>query len=59
VAVVERRLAEITGGAVTATAEVDESILGGLVVRIGDRLIDGSTKSRLQALKQRLAGAKT
>ena len=37
--------------------QVDENILGGLVVRIGDRLIDGSTKSRLLALKRRLAGA--
>ena len=33
-------------------------ILGGLVVRIGDRLIDGSTRSRLIALKQRLEGAR-
>jgi F0F1-type ATP synthase delta subunit len=36
--------------------EVDPDILGGLVARIGDRLIDGSTKSRLIALKRQLAG---
>ena len=47
----------MTGGAVTVRAEVDESILGGLVVQMGDRLIDGSTRSRLQALKRELAGA--
>ena len=56
---VQRRLAEITGGEVVVTPQVDETILGGLVVRIGDRLIDGSTKSRLLALKRRLAGAST
>ena len=37
------------------TPVVDESIIGGLVARIGDQLIDGSTKSRLIALKRQLA----
>jgi F-type H+-transporting ATPase subunit delta len=55
---VERKLREITGGDVILDTEVDEGILGGLVVRIGDRLIDGSTRSRLIALKQRLEGAR-
>jgi F-type H+-transporting ATPase subunit delta len=54
---VEQKLREITGGEVILDTQVDESILGGLVVRIGDRLIDGSTRSRLIALKQRLEGA--
>jgi F-type H+-transporting ATPase subunit delta len=54
---VTQRLRELTGGEVVLEMAVDESILGGLVVRIGDRLIDGSTKSRLLALKRRLAGA--
>jgi F-type H+-transporting ATPase subunit delta len=58
-AAVQRRLIEITGGPVVMETHVDENILGGLVVRIGDRLIDGSTKSRLLALKRRLAGATT
>lgn len=53
---VERKLKELAGGEVTIQTEVNEKILGGLIVRIGDRLIDGSTRSRLQALKQRLAG---
>ena len=56
-AAVQRRLIEITGGQVQMETHVDENILGGLVVRIGDRLIDGSTKSRLLGLKRRLAGA--
>ncbi len=36
--------------------EVDPSIIGGIVVRMGDRLIDGSARARLLALKRRLAG---
>ena len=51
------RLSTITGKQIDVTALVDESILGGLVARIGDELIDGSTKSRLVALKRRLEGA--
>jgi F-type H+-transporting ATPase subunit delta len=54
---VQRRLIDITGGPVVIETHVDENILGGLVVRIGDRLIDGSTKSRLLALRRRLSGA--
>jgi F-type H+-transporting ATPase subunit delta len=57
-AAVERRLIEITSGPVVLETHVDQGILGGLVVRIGDRLIDGSTRSRLLALKRRLAGAR-
>ena len=53
---VERRLREITGGEVVFQTQVDDGILGGLIVRIGDRLIDGSTRSRLQALKSAIGG---
>ena len=35
--------------------KVDPAILGGLITKVGDRLIDGSTRSRLQKLKQELA----
>ena len=35
---------------------MDPDILGGLVARIGDTLIDGSTRSRLLALKKSLRG---
>ncbi len=52
-----RRLSELTGKQVQLEVEEDAEILGGLVVRIGDRLIDGSARSKLLALKRRLAGA--
>jgi len=53
---IQRRLQEITGGEVTVETRVDEGILGGLVARIGDRLIDGSTRSKLLQLKRQLEG---
>lgn len=54
---VEQKLLQIAGGPVVMQTEVDDGIIGGLIVRIGDRLIDGSTRSRLVALRQRLVGA--
>lgn len=52
------KLSSMTGKQVDVTPVVDESILGGIVARIGDQLIDGSTRTRLIALKRRLEGAR-
>lgn len=41
-------------GAQNATFSVDPSILGGLVIRAGGRVIDGSVKNNLNALASRL-----
>jgi len=51
------RLSELTGTQVQVEAFVEPEVLGGLVARIGDRLIDGSTRSKLLALKRQLAGS--
>jgi F-type H+-transporting ATPase subunit delta len=51
------RLSQITGKAVTVEQGVDPGIVGGLIARIGDTLIDGSTRSRLVALKKSLQGS--
>ena len=37
------------------TANIDESIIGGVVVKIDDILLDASVKSRLRRLKQELS----
>ena len=37
---------------------VDESILGGLILRVGDQLIDGSVRRQLEAMRERLLTAK-
>jgi F-type H+-transporting ATPase subunit delta len=52
-----RRLSEQTGKRVDVQVNEAPEILGGLVARIGDTLIDGSTRSRLLALRRQLAGA--
>ncbi len=52
-----QQLAAITGKRILLTTEVDPAIIGGFIARVGDKLIDGSIRARLQALKQKLAGA--
>ena len=54
---ITERLSQITGRQVDVTPVIDERIIGGLVARIGDQLIDGSTRSRLVALKRRITAA--
>jgi F-type H+-transporting ATPase subunit delta len=49
------RLEELTGGQIALETAVDPSLLGGLVVRVGDRLIDGSVRGRLERLRGQLA----
>jgi len=39
---------------VAITTRVDESILGGVVIQIGDRLLDGSTQARLNRMREQL-----
>jgi F-type H+-transporting ATPase subunit delta len=48
------RLEQMTGGRIELEQEVDPSLLGGLVVRVGDRLIDGSVRGRLERLRNQL-----
>ena len=52
---VAARLEELTGGRVALETNVDPAILGGIIVRIGDRLIDGSVRGRLERLRNQLA----
>lgn len=48
------RLERSTGGRIALDVEVDPSLLGGLVVRVGDRMIDGSVRGRLERLRNQL-----
>jgi F-type H+-transporting ATPase subunit delta len=48
------QLSRLTGKQVDVQLRVDPAILGGMVARVGDRLIDGSARTRLRALRSRL-----
>ena len=54
-----QRLAEhlstLVGKKVTLKTEVDSRLIGGIIARIGGKLLDSSTRSKLTALKRELA----
>jgi len=56
------RLAEylgaVVGKKVVLKPEVDSSLIGGFIARIGGKLIDGSSRSKLDALKRELVRAR-
>jgi F-type H+-transporting ATPase subunit b len=43
-----------TGSPATVTFRVDPAILGGLVIRVGDKYLDGSVAGQLEELRQRM-----
>lgn len=47
-------LSEATGKHVEVKVIVDENLLGGIVARIGDTVIDGTVRRRLAQLKERI-----
>jgi F-type H+-transporting ATPase subunit delta len=50
----EERLGAAVGKTVELKPKVDASLIGGIIARIGDKLIDGSTRSKLEALKKEM-----
>ena len=50
------QLKKRVGSDVSVSTQVDPSILGGLVVRIGSQMIDDSIKTRLNTLSQAMKG---
>jgi F-type H+-transporting ATPase subunit delta len=47
------------GKDVTLNARVDPSLLGGLIVKVGSRMVDSSLRTKLQSLKTQLGGTST
>lgn len=54
-AAIQRRVGQLAGGSLEIQEQVDPTILGGVIVRLGDRMIDGSVRGRLERLRNRLA----
>ncbi len=52
---IAEQLSQRTGKTVEVEVELDPDLLGGAVIRIGDQLIDGSTRGRLRRLREQLA----
>jgi len=50
----QRKIEEATGKKVVCTFETDETLLGGIVTKIGDRVVDGSVRGKLNALAESL-----
>jgi len=51
---ISSRLGKIVDRKVAVDAQVDPSLIGGFIARMGDMLIDGSIRQRLESLKRRL-----
>ncbi len=45
---------EKVGGSASVSFKVDPGILGGLVIRVGDRVLDGSVAGKLEDMRQRV-----
>src|SRR6478609_8689981 len=51
----QRTLRDVTGGkAVEVTTHVDPAIIGGIVVKLGSRMVDGSVRTKLNSIRTRM-----
>ena len=48
------KLTQMVGKQLSVTTYVDESILGGYMAKVGDRLVDGSVKTQLEDMRREL-----
>jgi len=54
---VEEALKKVVGGKVAVEHRVDPSLIGGLIVQVGSRMVDSSLATQLQKLKLAMKGA--
>ncbi len=53
---IQATLEKITGNKVILETQVDPSIIGGIVAKVGDLVLDGSIKTQLNGLKESIKG---
>ncbi|MCL7486844.1 MAG: ATP synthase F1 subunit delta [Desulfobulbaceae bacterium] len=53
---IQATLEKITGNRVILETEVDSSIIGGIIAKVGDLVLDGSIKTQLNGLKESIKG---
>jgi F-type H+-transporting ATPase subunit delta len=53
-ALVREKLEGMTGKTVDLTLRIDPDIIGGIIVRVGDQVIDGSVRNKLEKMRTRL-----
>jgi F-type H+-transporting ATPase subunit delta len=51
------RIQEQTGQRVELSASVDPDVIGGLVIRVGNFVLDASVRNRLERLRRQVASA--
>ena len=52
----QANLSKLTGKSVSLNFETDETLIGGVITRIGSTVYDGSVKTQLEELKQQMIG---
>jgi len=53
---VRKTLAKLTGKDVNLTTSIDTSIIGGIIAKVGDLVLDGSIRTQLAGLKDSIKG---
>ena len=51
---ISARIQAMSGSGVSLHVEVDEALIGGLTIKVGDQLLDASVRGRLERLRDRL-----
>jgi F-type H+-transporting ATPase subunit delta len=51
-----QKLTQLTGKEVRLSFQTDEELIGGIVTRIGSTVYDGSVRTQLQQVKEKMAG---
>lgn len=57
-ALVREKLTALTGNTIEITSKIDPDIIGGIIVRVGDQVIDGSVRNKLERMRSKLVAGR-